>query len=72
MKGQPNDPTANLKKGKSIQFIFDAPIKEVFGDSKLLDFNEPEFELDGYTKEGNKEIPFGMSGDVGLFLSEHK
>jgi hypothetical protein len=61
----------DLEKGQSIKFTFNAPIKEVFGNSKLLDFKEPQFALHGYTEEGNKELPFFMGGDIQFFL-QHK
>jgi hypothetical protein len=55
---------------KVIQFTFDVPTKEVFGNSKLLDFKHPDIELDGFTKEGSKEIPFEMGGDLRVFLNQ--
>lgn len=42
IKGKANQMPVSLKTGQSAQFIFYAPIKEVFGDSKTLDFNNPE------------------------------
>jgi hypothetical protein len=69
VKAQTNEPIVDLKNGQSTQFIFNAPVKEVFGNSKLLDFTNPEFELEGYTKEGNKEIPFEVSGNLGVFIN---
>ncbi|AIQ14305.1 hypothetical protein [Paenibacillus durus] len=52
----------NLKSGEEIIFNFFAPTKEVFGDSKLLDFDDPQIELNGIVKQGKSEIPFIMSG----------
>lgn len=69
---QNNQQLVNLKNGQSTQFSFYAPIKEVFGNSTLLDFKDPEIELNGYTQEGNKETPFGMMGDLVVFLKSHK
>jgi hypothetical protein len=55
-----------LKSGESIQFSIFAPIKEVFSDNDLLDFENPDVELKGFVKEGNKEIPFGISGGLNV------
>ncbi len=55
-----------LKSGESIQFSISAPIKEVFSDNDLLDFENPDVELKGFVKEGNKEIPFGISGGLNV------
>ncbi|WP_438448397.1 hypothetical protein [Gorillibacterium sp. sgz5001074] len=52
----------NLKSGESIRYTIFAPIKEVFGDSKLLDFNHPQIELNGLVQQKKSEIPFEMSG----------
>lgn len=68
VQAQTNEPIVDLKNGQSAQFFFNAPVKEVFGNSKLLDLKNPEFQLEGYTKEGNKEIPFEMSGNLGVFM----
>lgn len=43
--GKTSEQLVNLKRGQSTQFTFDAPIKEVFGDSKRLDFKNPEIKL---------------------------
>ncbi|MEF2248052.1 hypothetical protein [Paenibacillus sp. IITD108] len=51
-----------LKPGKSINYTFFVPIKEVFGDSKLLDFNDPQIELNGLVQHGKTDVPFGMGG----------
>lgn len=72
IKGKTNQAIVTLEKGQSAQFTFYAPIKQVFGDSTLLDFNTPEIELDGYTKQGNTETPFEMGGDLSLYLSQYK
>ena len=55
-----------LKSGESIQFSISAPIKEVFSDNDLLDFENPDVELKGFVKEGNKEIPFGIAGGLNI------
>jgi len=55
-----------LKSGESIQFSISAPIKEVFSDNDLLDFENPHVELKGFVKEGNKEIPFGIAGGLNI------
>ena len=55
-----------LKSGESIQFSISAPIKEVFSDNDLLDFENPDVELKGFVKEGNKETPFGISGGLNV------
>jgi hypothetical protein len=52
----------NLKSGESISYNIFAPIKEVFGNSKLLDFDDPQIELNGIVQQGKSGIPFGMSG----------
>ncbi|GMA64952.1 hypothetical protein NZD89_06090 [Alicyclobacillus fastidiosus] len=72
IKGRTNQSIVTLDKGQSTQFTFYAPIKQVFGDSTLLDFNHPDIELDGFSKEGSKEIPFEIAGDLSVFLSQHK
>lgn len=51
----------NLKNGEKVQYTVFAPIKEVFGDSTLLDFDRPGIELKGLIKQAKKEIPFEMS-----------
>jgi len=50
----------NLKTGDKVKYTVFAPVKEVFGDSILLDFNNPKIELKGFAKQGNSEIPFQM------------
>jgi hypothetical protein len=70
IKGRTNEAIVNLEKGQSAQFTFYAPIREVFGDSKLLDFNSPEIDLEGYTKEGNTEIPFEIGGALEVFVGK--
>ena len=55
-----------LKSGESIQFFISAPIKEVFSENDLLDFEKPHVELKGFVKEGNKEIPFGIAGALNV------
>ncbi|MFD1676726.1 hypothetical protein [Alicyclobacillus fodiniaquatilis] len=70
--GKTSEQLVNLKRGQSTQFTFDAPIKEVFGDSKRLDFKNPEIKLEGYVHEANKDTPFQMSGNLSIFLSEYQ
>lgn len=60
-----------LKSGESIQFSISAPIKEVFSDNDLLDFENPDVELKGFVKEGNQEIPFGIAGGLNI-LADNK
>jgi hypothetical protein len=63
VEGKPdNGKPVNLKPGEKVVYSVIAPIKEVFGDSKLLDFKDPQIELNGLVKQGKNEIPFGMSG----------
>ncbi|PZD97237.1 hypothetical protein DNH61_03620 [Paenibacillus sambharensis] len=52
----------NLKPREKVTYSITAPIKEVFGDSNLLDFNDPQVELIGTVKQGEDEVPFRMSG----------
>ncbi|MDP9727827.1 hypothetical protein [Alicyclobacillus tolerans] len=42
-----------MNKGQAAQFTFYAPIQKVISDSKLLDCNNPEIDLNGLR---NKEI----------------
>lgn len=69
IRGRTNQPIVTLDKGQSVQFTFYAPIKQVFGNSKLLNFKNPDIELDGYSKQGNTETPFAMGGNLSLYLS---
>jgi len=52
----------NIKPGMNVIYTVFAPIKEVFGDSKLLDFNNPQIELNGFVEQGKEDVPFSMSG----------
>ncbi|MCM3617646.1 hypothetical protein M3936_08635 [Sutcliffiella horikoshii] len=61
----------NLKSGETTKFSIFAPINEVFSDTDLLDFENPSIELKGYFKEGNNEIPFGMSGGLSFFVDRY-
>lgn len=61
----------NLKTEESIQFSIYAPVKEVFSDTDLLDFENPSIELKGYVKEGNKAIPFKMAGGLRVFVKKY-
>ncbi len=73
MEGRTNGGSPiNLKKGETVKFNFYVPIKEVFGDTKRLDFNNPEIKLVGYFKKGSKEVPFGMSGDLKVYVGDFK
>lgn len=57
-----------LKPGESVIYQIYAPIKQVYGDSKLLDFEDPSIELYGFTKNGADEIPFSMVGGLSVFI----
>lgn len=72
LKGSTSEQVVNLQNGQSVKFSFVAPIGKVFGNSHLLDFKHPDIELDGFTKEGSKEIPFGMGGDLRIYLTQYK
>ncbi|MET0785192.1 MAG: hypothetical protein ABWY25_00600 [Paenisporosarcina sp.] len=54
----------NLKSGEAIQFLITAPIKEVFSDNDLLDFENPSVDLKGYFKVRYEEIHFGIAGGL--------
>ncbi len=54
----------NLKKGEKVSFSFYAPVKEVFGDSSLLDFNKPQLKIKGFAIVNKSEVPFEKSGDI--------
>lgn len=58
----------NLKLGEPIVFSITAPIKEVFANSNLLDFENPTIKLEGYYKDGEEEIPFGISGGLSVVM----
>ena len=58
----------NLEAGETITFSITAPIKEVFANSNLLDFEKPNIELKGYYKDGEEEIPFGISGGINVLI----
>ncbi|SOC41523.1 hypothetical protein [Ureibacillus acetophenoni] len=60
----------NLKSGETMTFLIDAPIKEVFGDTDLLDIEYPNIKLRGYYKDGKEEIPFGISGGLSVLIAE--
>ncbi|WP_420949006.1 hypothetical protein [Alicyclobacillus tolerans] len=51
--GRTNQAIVTLNKGQAAQFTFYAPIQKVISDSKLLDCNNPEIDLNGLR---NKEI----------------
>jgi hypothetical protein len=61
----------NLISGETTKFSIFAPINEVFSDTDLLDFENPSVELKGYVREGNNEIPFGMSGGLSVFVDNY-
>lgn len=52
----------HLKPGEKVVYAITAPIKEVFGDSKLLDWDNPDVQLNGVVQEGKEKVPFMMSG----------
>lgn len=52
----------NLRTGEKITYSILAPIKGVFGNSKSLDFNHPQVELNGLVEQGKEDIPFEMNG----------
>lgn len=56
----------NLKTGETIVFTIFAPINEVFSNTELLDFENPNVNLIGFVKDGNEEIPFGISGGLNV------
>lgn len=58
----------NLTSGETITFSIIAPIKEVFANSSLLDFEKPNIMLEGYYKDGEEEIPFGISGGINVLI----
>ncbi|MYL54929.1 hypothetical protein GLW08_16465 [Pontibacillus yanchengensis] len=60
-----------LKSGEAIQFSIIAPINEVFSDKDLLDFENPSVKLQGYFKEENTEVPFGISGGLRVLVDEN-
>ncbi len=72
LKGRTDKQVVNLQDGQSVQFAFYAPIKAVFGNSQFLDFKHPDIELDGFTKQGSKETPFEMEGDLRIYLTQYK
>lgn len=62
----------NLSSEEKLLFYISAPIKDVFGDSKLLDFENPNVQLKGYyIKEGKEEIPFYMGGGLRVFDQDY-
>jgi len=72
LKGSTEKQVVDLENGQSIQFAFVAPITKVFGNTQLLDFKHPDITLDGFSKYGNKEIPFEMGGDLRIYLTQYK
>lgn len=61
----------NLKSGESMNFSVIAPINEVFSDTDLLDFENPIIELQGYSEEGNSEIPFEIGGSLDALVGDY-
>ncbi|KGR79082.1 hypothetical protein [Ureibacillus manganicus] len=59
----------NLKSGEPITFSIYTPIQEVFANSNLLDFENPDIELEGYFKEGQEEIQFGIYGGLSVLVN---
>jgi hypothetical protein len=68
IEGKTDKRPISLMSGESVQFTIFAPIKEVFSDSNLLNFEHPDIDLKGYVKQGNKEIPFQMGGGLEVFI----
>jgi ABC-type molybdate transport system ATPase subunit len=64
IEGKTDRRPVNLKPGESIRFAIDAPVKEVFSNTNLLDMDQPYIGLKGYVKEGNGEIPFQIVGGL--------
>ncbi|MFF2091354.1 hypothetical protein [Paenibacillus sp. NPDC058174] len=61
-----------LRPGEQTVYTFIAPIKKVFGDSELLDFNQPSIDLNGTFLYKKKEIPFGMGMGWGVVEDSDK
>lgn len=59
----------NLKSGETITYTIYAPIQEVYGDSDLLDFENPSIVLKGYYLDGKEEIQFGIYGGLSVLAS---
>ncbi|RAV21367.1 hypothetical protein [Paenibacillus contaminans] len=59
-----------LQKGEKVVYNIFAPIKEVFGQSDLLDYEHPSIELKGFVRSGDEHIPFGMSGSMEIYLKQ--
>jgi len=59
----------SLKKNESIVFYFTLPIEDIFGDSKLLDFDKSVIKLTGITLRNGEEIPFEIGGNLDVFLN---
>lgn len=60
-----------LGEGDKATFQVNAPIKDVFGDSTLLDFDHPNLNFEGYVLEGDQVIPFGLGGGLDLIIREY-
>ncbi|MBB3132269.1 hypothetical protein FHS19_006998 [Paenibacillus rhizosphaerae] len=60
-----------LETNEKTTFHIYAPIKDVFGDSALLDFENPVINFEGAVLEGDKEIPFSLGGSLDLIMKDH-
>lgn len=58
----------NIKSGETLTFSINAPIQEVFGNSDLLDFKNPNIRLQGYYKKEKEEIQFTISGGLNALV----
>ncbi|GGG60934.1 hypothetical protein [Paenibacillus radicis (ex Gao et al. 2016)] len=61
-----------LSPGEKTIYTFKAPIQKVFGDSKLLNFNQPFVDLNGTILYKKKEIPFSKGMGLGLVEDSDK
>lgn len=60
-----------LETNEKTTFHIYAPIKDVFGDSTLLDFDNPVINFEGAVLEGEKEIPFSLGGSLDLIMKDY-
>ncbi|WP_042166547.1 hypothetical protein [Paenibacillus gorillae] len=61
-----------IRPGEQTTYTFRAPIQKVFGDSKLLNFNQPFVDLNGTILYKKKEIPFSKGMGLGLVEDSDK
>ena len=59
----------NLNSRETITFSIIAPMNEVFADSTVFDFKNPNIDLKGYYLDGKEEIPFGISGGLSVIVN---